>query len=359
MAVNVRTLKFGINKATSGSWGTGAADATAVGAGDGHYVFDDIGTVLNVQRSDDTSAGQTTGFIGSVQTATTEAINSAIPMFLHYHDTFQNVLWGLACGTGGTSPTQIGTSTAYTNTFEPATNRTGSYATIVRDKGQFIEEVPGAKFTGFEISFGDLGRAEIRWNIIGDTLKSNSAINTSTQVGALTFPTQGLRAFMDDCVLRINTSGGGALDTVDAFAFSNLRIRYAQPMDIIFVGGQVTIIEPEDNDFPTMELEVEYPRFDNQTDDFFAWHRDNTFLKLDVTFTGAAIDATSNYGIKFQLPFVDVRQANFPAGGGASTVAVRSTLRAYATTTAPTGMTGITKPFRIVTTGVSTANPFA
>lgn len=358
MAVNVRTLKFGINKATSGSWGTSTAVATAVGAGDGHFVFDDLGATLNVQRSEDVSAGQTTGFIQSVQTATVEAIQTAIPMFLHYVDTFQNVLWALTCGTGGTSPTQVGTTTAYTNTFEPATNRTGSYATIVRDKGQFIEEIPGAKFVGFEISFGELGRAEIRWNFIGDNLKNDSSINTSTQVGALTFPTQGLRAFMDDCKLRINTSGGAGLSSGDEMKFSNLRIRYSQPMDVIYVGGMITIIEPEDNQFPTVELEVEYPRFDSQTDDFFAWHRDNTFLKADVTFTGATL-ATTNYGLLFQFPFVDVRNANFPAPGGAATIAVRTLLRAYATTTAPTGMTGVLKPFRIVTTGVATSSPFA
>src|SRR6185503_1016935 len=132
MGVHARQTKVGINIATSGSWGIGAATATAVGAGDGHYVRDDLGAQLQMQQSADDSAGQ--DFIGSVQTSNAEAIAAAIPMWLHYNDTFQNILWALTLGTGGTAPTRVGTSTAYTNTFEPATNKTGKYATIVRDK---------------------------------------------------------------------------------------------------------------------------------------------------------------------------------------------------------------------------------
>src|SRR3990172_6717973 len=141
MGVNARFTKVGINKATSGSWGTGTADATACGAGDGHYVRDDLGIQLQMQQNLDDSAGQ--NFHGACQSSNAEAITAAIPMYLHYNDVWQNILWGLTLGTGGTAPTIIGTSTAYTNTFEPATNKTGSYGTIIRDKVQYISEVPG------------------------------------------------------------------------------------------------------------------------------------------------------------------------------------------------------------------------
>src|SRR4051812_48419416 len=123
MGVHSRQSKVGINIATSGSWGLSSAVATACGAGDGHYVRDDLNIQLQVNRSKDDSAGQ--NFIGSVQTATTKAIEAHIPAYLHYNDTFQNILWALTLGTGGTAPTRPGTTTAYTNTFEPATNKTG------------------------------------------------------------------------------------------------------------------------------------------------------------------------------------------------------------------------------------------
>src|SRR5688572_14206245 len=98
MGVDARQTKVGINIATSGSWGNAAAVATAVGAGDGHYVRDDIGQQLKQNYSRDNSAGQ--NFIGSVQSATTEAITAAVPMFLHYNDSWQNILWALVLGTG-------------------------------------------------------------------------------------------------------------------------------------------------------------------------------------------------------------------------------------------------------------------
>lgn len=356
MAVHARQVKCGVNIATSGSWGTSAAVATAVGAGDGVYVIDDLGIQLQTNYTRNESAGQ--NFIGSVQTATVAAINGAIPTYLHYIDTFQNVFWALTMGTGGTTPTQMGTTTAYTNTFEPATNKTGKYATIVRDKSQFISEVPGAKFTGFELTFGEAGRAEIRWAFIGDTEKTDSSINTSTQISALTFPTQGFRAHFDDCVIRLNSQSGGALGAGDAVKVSTLRVRFNQPLDVRYVGGQTTVIEPEEDGFPTVELELEFGRFDSVSDDFFAAHRDGTFYKGDITFTGPSL-ATTNYGLLLQFPNLMVGPPSYPVGGGAGQIYPRVTLSALSATTAPTGMTGVTVPLRVVTTGISTTSPFA
>ena len=356
MGVTARQSKVGINIATSGSWGTGTADATAVGAGDGHYVLDDLGIQLSRQQDEDNSAGQ--DFVGSVQQGNVNAINAAVPTLLHYNDTFQNVLWALALGTGGTSPSQVGATTAYTNTFEPATNKTGLYATIVRDKVQYISEVPGAKCTGFSLSYGDNGRALITWNFIGDTELDDSAINTSTQVSALTFPTQGLRAFFRQMVCRINTQGAGALGASDAVKVTDVKLTFEQPLDTIFVAGQTTIIEPEDNNYPNIMLELSFARFDTASDDFWSYHADDTALKGDITFTGPTL-ATTNYGLLFQFPHLKCLSFSAPIPGAAGQVAPKATLKAYKAAAAPTGMTGITKPVRVTTTGVSTVNPFA
>lgn len=356
MAVHARQTKVGINLATSGSWGTGAAVATAVGAGDGVYVRDDLGIQLQQMYSRDDSAGQ--NFIGSVQVGRTDAIQVSIPTYLHYNDTFQNVLWALTLGTGGTSPTQVGTTTAYTNTFEPATNKTGKYATIVRDKSQYISEVPGVKFTGFDLTFGEAGRAEITWVGMGDTEKTDSTINTSTQVSALTFPTLGLRAFMDQASFRINAQSGGALATTDALPVSQVRVRFAQPLDTRHVVGQKTVIEPEETGFPEITVEVTMDRFQSNTDDYFASHRDVTAHKAMLLFTGPAL-ATTNYGLALMFPNLAVEQYRAPVPGGADQVRPDMRLYALSTTAAPTGMTGITAPLRVITTGSSTTNPFA
>ena len=270
MAVSPRSSKVGINIATSGSWGT----ATAVGAGDGVWVTDDLKVSLSMQIDEDDSAGQ--DFIGSMQVANHNVVKPEVPTLLHYNDAFQNVLWALACGTGGTSPTQVGTSTVYTNTFEPATNKTGLYATIVRDKVEFIAEVPSAKCTGFELSFGDNGRAEIVWMFIGTKEVVDSAINTSTQISALTFPTQGMRAFFKQLAFRINAASGGALSGSDAVSITDLKFKYEQPMDELFVAGQDYAIEPEDNDYPDITLDVTFARLDSTSEDYIGYHRDNT-----------------------------------------------------------------------------------
>lgn len=358
MGVHARQTKVGINLATSGSWGTGSATATAVAAGDGHYVRDDIGVQLKMMQSEDDSAGQ--NFIGSVQTGFAEYVQGSIPMFLHYNDSWQNTLFALACGTGGTSPSQIGTTTAYTNTFEPATNKTGRYATIVRDKVQYISEVPGAKFTGFEITAGEGGRMEVVWKFTGDVEKSNSAINTATQISALTFPTLGLRAFFDQCVIRINSQSGGALGAGDKVFVTAMRFTFNQPLDTKNVGGATTGIEPEENGFPTFELELTFARFDASTAAWFAAHRDTSRYKADLTFTGGTIGTTtSSYGLALLLPNLYVKDYQAPVPGAAEQIAPKALFKALGTTAAPTGMTGVTAPFRVITTGVATTNPFA
>src|ERR687897_598863 len=107
MGATAREARVGIAIATAGSWSYGAAVATAVGAGDGHYLRDDVDIQARRQMSD--SASATRNFIGAVQVANAEAIAAALPMFLHYHDVWQNVLFALTLGAGGGTPTQIGT----------------------------------------------------------------------------------------------------------------------------------------------------------------------------------------------------------------------------------------------------------
>lgn len=356
MAVHARQTKVGINIATSGSWGTGVAIATAVGAGDGFYVRGDLGVQLQMMQSADDSAGQ--NFIGSVQSGNTEAVAITVPTYLHYNDAWQNVLWALTLGTGGTSPTQVGTTTAYTNTFEPATNKTGRYATVVRDKVMMVSEVPGVKFTGFDLTFGEAGRAEINWVAVGDLEKSDSTINTATQISALTFPTLGRRAFFDDCTVRLNSQSGGSLAGSDKVFITTLRVRFSQPMDSKHVSGATSIIEPEESGFPECTIELEFGRYDSASHAFFAAHRDTTAYKADITFVGPTL-ATTTYGLLMQFPNMIVTNNQAPVTGGADQVTPSLSLRALSTTSAPTGMTGVTAPIRVVTTGVSTTNPFA
>jgi hypothetical protein len=351
MAVSPRSSKVGIALGTASSWGT----ATALGAGDGVWVTDDLKDSLSMQIDEDDSAGQ--DFIGSMQVANHNAVKVEVPTFLHYNDVFQNVFWALACGTGGTAPAVIGATTAYTNTFEPATSKTGLFATIVRDKVEFISEVTSAKCTGFELSFGDNGRASITWMFIGAKVVVDSAINTSTQISALTFPTQGMRAFFKQLVFRINAASGGALGAGDVVSITDLKFNYAQPLDEKFIAGKDYVTEPEDNGYPEITLDVTFHRLDTTSEDYAGYHRDNTSLKADITLTGPTL-ATTTYGLLVQFPNLIVTSAPVEFKG-TENVAPAATLKAYKAASAPTGMTGVTKPFRITTTGISTVNPFA
>jgi hypothetical protein len=356
MGVTARETKVGINIATAGSWSLGSATATAVGAGDGHYLRDDVDIQNKRQIAKEDVA--TRNFIGAIQVSNLEAVQTQLPMFLHYHDVWQNILFALALGTGGTAPVQIGTSTVYTNTFEPATTRSTLYATIVRDKVQDVAEVPGAVFSGFEMRIGEMGRMEVDWLFTGDQEKVDSAINTATQISALTFPTLGRRWFFKDCVIRLNAQSGGALGSSDAMKFTAMKLRVEQPIDVKFVGGSPSIIQPLDNGFPKITLDLTFARYDATSKAFFAAHKDGTRYKGDLIFTGPLIDATTSWGLKFELPNLAVMSYAAPlptVQQGEPKIA----LEALDTTAAPTGMAGVTKPIRVTTTGIASVNPFA
>lgn len=360
MALAARDVAVGLNIATSGSWGTGAAVATAVGSGDGIYVTDIIALPPSMQYTEDESVGQ--NFIGSVQVANSNEVAAAIPLYLHYLDTFINPLWALAFGTGDTSPDQISASTAYSCTFEPATNKTGLYATLVQDltsAAAMVQEVTGLKVTGFKVSSGEMGRLMLEFPFIGDTVKLDSTVNTATQVGNLTFPTQGLRAYLDDCTFRINGQTATTLGSGDATVISSFTLTFDQPLDVRHVGGQTTIIEPQENAFPTVTLDVEFGRMDGDSDDFFAAHKAGTLYKADLDIVGPAIGTlATTYELLFQFPNLYVQAYSPGTASGAGQIIPSATFKGLSTTTAPTGMTGVTAPIRLTTTGVGSTNPF-
>jgi hypothetical protein len=336
MAVSPRSSKVGLAIATSSSWGT----ATAVGAGNGVWVIDDLKASLSMQVDEDDSAGQ--DFISSLQVANHNAIKAELVTLLHYNDVFQNQLWALACGTGATS------------TFEPATQKTGRFATIVRDKVEFISEVPSAKCTGFELSFGDNGRGIVTWMFTGTKEVVDSAINTSTQVSALTFPTQGLRAFLKELRLRINTQGATTLSTSDEIKVTDFKITYEQPLDELFVNNQDYILEPEDNAYPNIEVAMTFARLDSTSEDYIGYHRDNTALKMEALLTYIG----GSKSLKFEFPRLQVAEAPIEFKAGAENVQPEVVMKAYKAAAAPSGMS-VTAPFRITTEGTNTTNYFA
>jgi hypothetical protein len=290
-----------------------------------------------------------------IQVGNFDAIQAQLPMFLHHHDAFQNVLWAMTLGAGGAAPVAV-VGTAYSNTFEPAAQRSGPYATLVRDKVVYVSEVPGCMFTGFEIRVGEMGRMEIDWSIMGDVEKSDSVINTSTQVAALTFPTQGMRWFFRQAVIRLNAQSGGALGAGDAVKVTNFKLKFEQKLDVKFVGGQQTIIAPLDNGFPTVTLDLTFARFDSVSQGFFTTLKAGTRYKGDIIFTGPAADATT-YGLKFEFPHLAVMSHSTPLPNTAQGEP-KATFEGLSTSAAPTGMAAVTRPFRVTTTGLSSTNPF-
>jgi hypothetical protein len=349
MAVSARETRFGFN--IGSTWGT----AVAVGAGDGHYLFDDLEARHSQQVSLNDSAGQ--NFVGSAQLGFTSAPTGSIKTYCHYDDAFQNILWAAALGGGDTTPDLV-SGTVYDGAFVPIVQN-NVVGTIAYDKGFDVTEFSSVKLTGFELRSADMGKLELVFPFIANNEILGSVTNDTTQIAALTFPTLGLRAFLRQGVLRVNAASGGALASpTDDYQVTSIGIRYAQPYDTIHVGGQRTIIEPRDTGFVGAEIQLTLPRGDTKSDDFFAWHRDGTLLKADFVLTGPTLEATV-YRLSFEFPNLIVSsEPVYPVPGGGGQMAPTVMLTAMAALSAPTGMT-TTTPLQVFTRGQMSTNPFA
>jgi hypothetical protein len=82
-----------------------------------------------------------------------------------------------------------------------------------------------------------------------------------------------------------------------------------------------------------------------------------TRYKGDIIFTGPTIDATSSYGLKFQFPHLGVMTLNSPMPNVQQSEP-KAQFEGLSTSSAPTGMSGVTAPVRVTTTGTSNTNPF-
>jgi hypothetical protein len=74
--------------------------------------------------------------------------------------------------------------------------------------------------------------------------------------------------------------------------------------------------------------------------------RSSTAYKADCTYLGTFINSTDQYKKLYQFPYVELQDFSTPAAGAAQ-VKPRATFILKQASAAPTGMSGVTKPFRI------------
>lgn len=253
----------------------------------------------------------------------------------------ENILLAMLMGTAGT-PTQQGATAAYLHVLALADNIAGLFGTYATEKHDKILVVPSVKPHKATLSLNG-GLLKLSVGCRGDRVINDSA--TITDLDDVTYVDKHNRALFRQGVFRMNAqSGAGLADETDKVYPKSFTLDIERKVDAEYQAETRHIIEPRETDKPTIKLTLEFPRMDDVNDAYFADWTGEAEKKADIKFTGALIADTYYHYLKLQFPRLKVEDVEYAE---ASIIPAKIVLRALEADTAPTGMSGITKPVQI------------
>lgn len=340
--------KFGAN-----SWGV-AASVTK-----GTRFMGDGGLKFQPTFVEDRSFGET--FLGPSDTGDYQPTDISLGGQERYED-FHYCLEALAMGSPATvaiSTSAVGQTTSWTHVIDLAPSIDGLGATFAMDRRQYVEEITSAKVYGFGETVGEGGVLEQSFRLLGTAATDISSVNINSTVYGATFPSLGGKMYRNQGTFRMNLQSGGALAASDALTVETIEFSFERPQDRSFAYGSKNIIEPADNEFPTPTLSVSFPRMNTiSANSLRAAIRSSTAYKADCTYLGVLINSTDTYKKLYQFPYIELQDFSTPAAGAAQ-VKPRAMFMIKKPASAPTGMTGVTNPFRITRVMVNSVHAFA
>lgn len=341
-----RAMKMAFAKYGTNSWGVAASVTKGV------YFDSDGGLQLKVAQVTDNAFNQP--FIGVADPGLVEAPDLTYSGRYRYDD--YSYIWdALAMGSPAAvtiSTSAAGQTTSWRHVIDLADAIDGLGLTLAIDKNQYVEELTSAKVYGFELSNESNGAMQVTYKVIGNMPTNISSVNVTSTLNAAVYPPLGNRVVQQQGVFRLNVQSAGALGATDIVRAENIKLTWERPQDAPHVFGLSYVDEPADNGHPTFSLEVEYPRMNTvSANSLFAGLRSMTSFKADWTFTGAAINSTDSYGVLFQFPLLQLEEDGFQASTeGANQVKPKAKFRPALAAVAPSGMAGVTRPFRLTRT---------
>lgn len=340
-------VKAAVKKAAT--WGT----AVACGAGDGVLLTGDT-----LKRTIESLADDSLGLpFGEQRDQGEIKVEGALSAFLRYDGL--DLLIALAMGETSGAPTQpdaVGAPNTYQQTFKLADALDGIFGTVAVNKKVNVFEYSTCKIAGFTIR-GEMGKPiEIDLDVIANDEIYNSSTNSLTSFANVTYPERENRALMSQGVFRLNDQSAAALADTDKIYPQGFELSFKRNLKGDYVAGQNNkIIEPLNDGLPEIKLKLTFPRYTETT--YLSALGSDTRKKMDIVLTGALIEATYYRTFKLQLPHLALLNAEHATEKGQIIHPLE--FDCLATPTAPSGMTGITKPFQVDVTNKKSTDVLA
>lgn len=337
--------------ARSSTWGVPASVLKQV------LIMSTDGLEARPSLIDDESFNQ--DFLSDADVADHAALTPEIPTQLRYEDS--DAWLAAACGSAA-NPTVVTTAnggTAFSHVVTLAAELTHFY-TLAVDKSQYVHEVPTMKIRGFSIRVGEGGVMTCAFPVVGNTAKHDSTVNVAATVAAASAVLTGGRVLRKDGTFRMNVKSAGSLGASNVVSIAReIALTYARPMaDSDHVFGQNYIIEPDDDGFAEIGLEVTYARMHTvSANSLFAGLVAGQTFKADWDFLGPYINSTTQKEIKFEFP--NLQLYSFKAAvTGHQQVRPVAEYRAKYTNSPPSGMS-VNNPMRLTIVNTNPNNLLA
>ncbi|GAB4389045.1 MAG: hypothetical protein Kow0025_12020 [Thermodesulfovibrionales bacterium] len=266
-----------------------------------------------------------------------------IPAYLRYDGL--DLLIALAMGATAGAPARQGGTAAYAQTFSLAGDNDGLFATFAVRNSVNVEEYPSVKLAGFTIK-GQVGRpVEISFSAIAFDKVVDSAVNTPAAMDGATYFETSNRVLMGQCAMRMNDRQAGALGPGDEIYPSSFELSFKRDLSGLYGagGGPDRVDEPTNAGPPEASLKLVFPRYTG-SGLFSDWDA-GAAKKLDITFTGAAIEGAYSRLFRLAFPNLSLADVDLPMERGRLRHPVE--FRCLASASPPAGMEGVTAPFQI------------
>lgn len=262
-------------------------------------------------------------------------------VYLRYNDPVAHTILAQIVGSQ-TTPATVSTI-AYTSDYTPSDNIEGLYGTFAVDKVTKVHVVPSAKWNSFSLTAKPGTPVEMQFKGIGSDETTSSTVNTS--LASVTSTDRTNRMQLKDAVIRVNDQTGATLGEGDKITVTSLTFDFERPQTSDYENtGSNTVSEPLGDGYPKAKISLEFRKYSSGEAQYYSDWVTGTTKKMDVLFEGSAIEGTEKYQFRMQFPRLRIKEVKT---SGSNNIVTSVSMDCEAPETAPAGMTGLLKPFKI------------
>jgi hypothetical protein len=243
-------------------------------------------------------------------------------------------------GTAG-APTGPADTSAYTHTFQWADSNWNQFATLAVEMPGIIFECPSAKATEWTLKSSEGGFVQSELKLRGNKVIDNSAVNTLTQMDAITYDDRGSMGrvmFGQQAVYMNGQAVATDVLSTTALECSGVEAAFKRTgHDGVVAAGYSDIQEPAEGGYPDIRVKLKFAHMDAVNKLFLATAIAETTQKMAIRFTGTVLAGAATVYHALTLYFPRMRML-CPEASFEEIVSLGVELIAEEASAAPTGM---------------------